>query len=260
MSRVLALLLVFLASACWWVSSAEALPRAAMAPSAALDAGAEAYRRADWSGARELWLAAFVAADAPGERARLAANLGNCAWREGRAAQAGAWYELALVHDPRLPDMRGNLELVRARLGLPPAERGDLRGAFELLVGSLRSSEWRLVAVLLLLLGAVSWLHASPSRRRIAAPAAIALFLACGASLLFAWSRSRAAAPDLGWIALERTADLRSEPRVEAPVVADARPLERVLLLDALPGWAKVRGAGGQVGWLADDGVFRAPR
>ncbi|MEY2746094.1 MAG: hypothetical protein RL112_1136 [Planctomycetota bacterium] len=259
MSRVLAFLLVLSASACWWLPSAGAFGRATT-PSSSPDAGAEAYRRADWSGARELWLAAFVAADAHGERARLAANLGNCAWREGRAAQAGAWYELALLHDPRLPDMRGNLELVRARLGLPPAERGDLRGAFELLLGSLRASEWRLVAVALLVLGAACWLHASPSRRRLAAPAAIALFLACVASLLAAWQRSRAADQELGWIVLERAAELRSEPRAEALVVADARPLERALVLDALPGWTKVRGAEGQVGWLAEEGVFRAPR
>jgi tetratricopeptide (TPR) repeat protein len=209
---------------------------------AAADSGVEAYRRADWNMARETW------------------NLGNCAWREGRAAQAGAWYELALLHDPRLPALRANLELVRSRLGLPPAERGDLRGAFELLLGSLRASEWRLVGSSLFLLGAVAWILASPSRRRWALPAALAAFVACCACLAAAWSRSRAAEPALGWIVLERAAELRSEPRVEAAIVADAQPLERVRVVDALPGWIKVRGVDQQVGWLSDQGVFRAPR
>jgi tetratricopeptide (TPR) repeat protein len=227
---------------------------------AAADSGVEAYRRADWNMARETGLAAYASAGSEGERARLAANLGNCAWREGRAAQAGAWYELALLHDPRLPALRANLELVRSRLGLPPAERGDLRGAFELLLGSLRASEWRLVGSSLFLLGAVAWILASPSRRRWALPAALAAFVACCACLAAAWSRSRAAEPALGWIVLERAAELRSEPRVEAAIVADAQPLERVRVVDALPGWIKVRGVDQQVGWLSDQGVFRAPR
>jgi tetratricopeptide (TPR) repeat protein len=272
MSRALAFLLAYLASVSWWSTATLARPQdppAAMSDAAVQpaggarlegDAGSAAYRRADWSTARELWLEAWPAAGSAGERARLAANLGNCAWREGRVAQAGAWYELALLQDPRLPGPRANLELVRSRLGLPPAERGDLRGAFELLLGSLRASEWRLVAVLLLCLGAALWLHASPSRRRWAAPSAILAFLACSASLLAASSRARDAEPDLGWIVLERAAELRSEPRAEAAVVADARPLERVLVLDALPGWTKVSGVDRQVGWLSDQGVFRAPR
>jgi hypothetical protein len=33
-----------------------------------------------------------------------------------------------------------------------------------------------------------------------------------------------------------------------------------VRVVDALPGWIKVRGVDQQVGWLSDQGVFRAPR
>jgi hypothetical protein len=256
--RPLAILVAILALAACRDSVPSASASSDGAPAA--DPGAQAYRRADWGAAREQWLAALAATDASAERARLAANLGNCAWREGRAALAGAWYELALLHDPRLPGMRANLELVRARLGLPPAERGDLRGAFELVLGSLRPAEWRLVATLLACIGAALWLHATPSRRSWAVPAALAAFLAGAACLLAGWSRARASGPDLGWIVLERAAELRSEPRAEATVVADARPLERVLVLDALPGWTRIRGADHQTGWLADQAVFRAPR
>lgn len=235
------------------------LPASALARQAStLDSAVEAYRRGDWTAAREAWSDELAQSGLSlGAQARLAYNLGNCAFREGATARAGAWYEEALVLDPTLSEARANLDHVRTLLGLPPLDRGDLSGTLAIALDSLRAAQWRWVALVLLLAGAVCWLQASPSRSRWWRLAALACFVLVGVCLLAGWWRGRSEGPQRAWLVGTGRTELRSEPRDAAAVIGDATVLARVEVLDEeLAGWLKVR-AGAVTGWVASEAVFR---
>lgn len=252
MRPLLRVLLVLLVCLC---------PTYAGAQSAAPDPGTAAYRRGDWSAAREAWSEDWRTEGlSNGARARLAYNLGNAVYREGSAARAGAWYELALVYEPRFSDARANLDHVRTSLGLPPLDRGDLSGTFLIAASSLRAAEWRLAAFALLAVGAALWLMSSPSRSRAWRFGALAAF---GCTLLAlaaaAWGGHRED-PARAWLVGQGRVELRSEPRDAAAAVGDAGVLERVERLDTLAEWTKVRTSGGLEGWLRTESVFAPSR
>jgi len=222
------------------------------------DAGVEAYRRGDWAAAREAWSAELAQPELSlGAQARLAYNLGNCAFREGSTARAGAWYEEALVLDPSLGEARTNLDHVRTLLGLQPLDRGDLSGTLAIALDSLRAAQWRWVGLVLLLVGAVCWLQASPSRSRWWRFASLACFVLVCACLLAGWWRGRSEWPQRAWLVGTGRTELRSEPRDAAAVIGDAAVLQRVEVVDEeLAGWIKLR-AGPVTGWVPSDVVFR---
>ena len=224
----------------------------------ASDAGVEAYRRGDWAAAREAWSAELSQPELSlGAQARLTYNLGNCAFREGATARAGAWYEEALVLDPSLSQARTNLDHVRPLLGLQPLDRGDLSGTLAIALDSLRAAQWRWVSLVLLLVGAVCWLQASPSRPRWWRLAALACFVLVCACLLAGWWRGRSERPQRAWLVGTGRTELRSEPREAAAVIGDAAVLQRVEVMDdQLAGWVKLR-AGTATGWVASETVFR---
>lgn len=251
---------LLVACLCAAPASASAVAPASSGASAE-DAGVEAYRRGEWSAARDAWLAAWQdPALSSGARARLAYNLGNACYRAGATPRAGAWYELALVLDPSFPAARANLDHVRTSLGLPPLDRGDLSGTFLIAASSLRAAEWRLAAFVLLGIGTALWLLASPSRSRAWRAGALAAFFGLLVCLAAAAFGDRREDPARAWLVGQGRSDLRSEPRDGAAVVGDAGPLEHVEVLDSLLDWTKVRTAGGVEGWTRSEGVFAPSR
>lgn len=231
------------------------------AAAAASDAGVDAYRRGDWAAAQEAWLSEWKRPElSDGARARLAYNLGNAAYRAGATPRAGVWYELSLVHGPGDADARANLDHVRTSLGLQPLDRGDLSGTFLIAASSLRAARWRLVAFVLLGLGAALWLCASPSRSRAWRVGAMACFFGVLLALAAAAWGDHREDPARAWLVAQGRSEVRSEPRDAAVAVGDAGVLERVVVLDALPGWTKVRTSGGLEGWMRSEAVFAPPR
>lgn len=229
----------------------------------ALDARAvAAYRAGDFDTARSEWLRLLDATDAPrgAERARILYDLGNVAFREGRALESVGWYSAALRLAPRDPDTWANLEIARGAAKLAPADRGDLMAAFARLVrGATRAeSEWLALVGLAALAAALGYEALRGGR----AARILALVAACSALVL--------ATPWMGHLARDGVrqaivieadkALVRSEPRERAAVIAEVQSGSDVEVVDDLLDWTKVRLAGGLEGWVQKRALFPVDR
>ncbi|MFT5052204.1 MAG: tetratricopeptide (TPR) repeat protein [Chlamydiales bacterium] len=219
------------------------------------DPAADAYRAGDYETAQVTWLAAIQSASSRAERARLAYNLGNTAFRADNVPEAVGWYTSSLALVPRDADAWASLELARTEAGLEPADRGDLRATLRRVVTSvtLAESEWIVlwcVGLLALCLtgealrGGVWW-------RR----AALATLALCAlVSIPWGWNMlAQGRHPML--VVADGTA-ARSEPRPDAKRLRELAIGAEVERLDDLPGWVQVRDDRGERLWVRSHALF----
>jgi hypothetical protein len=226
-----------------------------------VDAGAvAAWRSGDLQAAREQWSALLGRADLPDrERARIAYDLGNAAFRDQRPLEAVGWYTASLRLRPRDADAWANLEHARRVANLEPADRGDLRATLARALASFDPAEARLLA--LFGLGAWALVLAYEALRggraaRWAALGGFFLAAACSAPWI-AGALGAERNPLL--VVAEGGADLLSEPRAGAIAVGRAAAGSVVERTDALPDWVEVR-ADGAPGWVSAGSVFELRR
>jgi hypothetical protein len=258
------ILLLLLALFCAAADLARARDEAAPSTSGRVDdrAAIEAYRRGDLDSARTLWqsLLEQPARVPAAERARILYDLGNVASREKHVLESVGWYTAALRLSPRDADTWWNLEHARSDAKLEPADRGDLTATLERLVSSLTlaESEW-------LVLGALAaWAVALALEAlrggRIWRRVSLALGLVVLASLApWFFNLSRASRRPLLAIQ-EGKLEIRSEPRADAPAIAEVAAGDEVEALDDLPEWRKVELASGLQGWTRKSSVFALDR
>jgi hypothetical protein len=235
--------------------------RAARAAETVDTAAVAAWRAGERESARAAWLALLEREDLQGaERGRILHNLGNAAWRAGAKLEAVGWYSASLRLRPRAADTWTNLEHARREAGLEPADRGDLAATLERVLTAFDPAEARLLALAgLAAWGAALALEALRGGRlaRWLCLAALALALACSAPWLrHALSGER----DPQLVVAEGRAELRSEPRADATVVAHAPAGTVVERTDELAGWTRVRTADGRDGWAASKALFALRR
>ncbi len=250
--RVLALLLVLLAPpASGRDAGTDAVDAAAVA----------AYRAGDLVSARSGWLAALENPRVRGaERARILYDLGNVAFREDKKLEAVGWYSAALRLRPRDADTWANLEHARREAGLEPADRGDLTATLRRLLTAFDPTEARTLALAGLALLAAALGYEALRGGRLARWLALAAF---GGALVLSAPCARhwlAGDADPLLVVEEGQAPVRSEPRGDAAVIAEAPAGSQVERLDTLPGWVKVRAADGAEGWVGDKAVFALRR
>lgn len=220
------------------------------------------YRAGDMGAARALWTKSLAAEPRleGDERARILHNLGNLAFREGQVLESVGWYTSSLRLRPRDADTWANLEHARREAKLEPADRGDLRATLRRLLGAFTREESRLLA----LGGLLAWaatlafeaLRGGRAGRWLALGGA-AFALLCASP----WLHALAAHVDRPALVVEEgKALVRSEPRVDAAVVAEAPAGSEVEEIDALPGWTKIRAADGAEGWVVADSTFALAR
>jgi tetratricopeptide (TPR) repeat protein len=234
--------------------------RGAAAQQGAFERGIEAYRRGDWSAATSHWQEALTADLAPADRARVLHDLGNAAWRREAPLEAVGWYTAALRHEPRRADTWRNLELARAKAGLAPADRGDLRSTARRLLSALLPEERRLLALLglapLALVLAFEALRGGRPAARLALVAALLSVL--GAT---PWAFGLRCGPAATCLVVRApTVPLGSEPRADLPPIGEVAGGEEVERIDALPGWVRIVTGGGLRGWVPEGAVFDLTR
>lgn len=220
-----------------------------------VDPAVTAYRAGDYDTAKVTWLAAIDAAGSRAERARLAYNLGNTAFRSGNVPEAVGWYTASLALVPRDADTWASLELARTEAGLEPADRGDLRATVRRVMTSvsLAESEWIVLGCLGLLAlcltgealrGGVVW------RRSALA----ALALCAVVSMPWGWNLVREGRRPMLVVADGTAA--RSEPRPDAKRLRELALGAEVERLDGLPGWTQVRDERGERLWVRSSALF----
>ena len=223
----------------------------------------EAYRKGDLDTARTEWIAILDDAEhAPrgAERGRILYDLGNVAFREGKALEAVGWYSAAVRLRPRDANTWTNLEQARSAAKLEPADRGDLSATLQRIVRAFTPSEARwlaLAGVGLLALGLVFEALRGGRLGRIAAFAGVLAAIVLGIPCLDQHTRSNADP----LIAIEADkAIVRSEPREKAAVVGEVPAGDEIERRDQLPEWTKIRLEGGIEGWTRKTSVFSLRR
>ena len=218
--------------------------------------GVEAYRRGAYDEAAAHWRLCLEQDLAPDDRARVAYDLGNAAWRREEPWLAIGWYTVALHHAPRHADALRNLELVRAASELEPADSGSLWDVGIRAAASFRPSEARLLAAAGLALLALALvgeaLRGGRLWRRLSW-AALALAV-LGA---VPWLLDRTSERDASMLVVRApSVALRSEPRLELAPIGRVDAGAEVQRIDALTGWVRVLTADGERGWLQEEALF----
>lgn len=217
--------------------------------------GVQAYRDGDVATAANVWRRLYASNAPELDPAALAFDLGNAAFRLGRPLEAALWFETSVRHAPRDADAWANLEFAREKAGLDPADRGDLVDTLSRLAHALTlaEAEWTVLALALALtaaLAARAWWGGAGLRRATWA-LGVATLLAC-----LPWAAALRRSGEPTWAVVESGgAELRSEPRADAPLVGRIEAAERVEHEDALPGWVRVRSGASLSGWLRETAV-----
>jgi tetratricopeptide (TPR) repeat protein len=194
------------------------------------------------------------------ERARVLYDLGNVAYRQKKILEAVGWYSAALRLTPRDADLWWNLEHARSEAKLEPADRGDLSGTLRRLLSSftLAESEWLVIGVLAAwsALLAIEALRGGRVWRRLALAGALVL-----AASLVPWLFNVKRASEHPLLAIQDgKLEVRSEPRADAPAIAELAAGDEAEAIDALPEWTKVELASGVQGWARKNGLFALDR
>lgn len=234
-------------------ASLEAAPDATPAGEVGLDAEAlGAYRSGERGRAHQLWRKAFAEAPGPGERARIAYNLGNTSYRLGELMEAVGWYTLSLRLAPRDADAWANLEFVRAEAELEPADRGDLSSTYRRVVGSLTPDEssW------FLLLAMVGWAVSLLGEALRGGAWRRAAWVGLAVTGLAALPRvHHSLAGERPTLVLENTS-ARSEPDSASKALLTLEKGQLVERVDELSGWIGVDTGDGRKVWLRESSVF----
>jgi tetratricopeptide (TPR) repeat protein len=213
------------------------------AQESALQQAAASYRQRNYEAAASGFTAALTEAGHPS--GELLFDLGNCAYRLGRHAQAVWYYRRALLRLPRDAEVRFNLRLAEQRLGVDGPVDESLTASLRALRDAVAPGE--LLALALLLQGAGALGFVLLRRRRGARNAMLAI---AGLGLL-CWARLA----QLQWwpdapsgVVLEHRAALRANPDPRQTAVAELDAGESVVVLEQRGEWLRLSHTRG-IGW-----------
>lgn len=225
-----------------------ALLIAAAAPQGVDDAE-RAYREGRVAEARDIYAARLEGARSARTRGTLEFNLGNCAYRLGKPAEALAWYRRAELRLDGDADAAHNRGLAERALGLRKDGDADDRART---ADAARPPTWT-AAFLAAGIAAAGLAGALLARRRaFRAAAAIAAVLAGVRSVGLALDAC--APPQVDAVVVAAEATLRAEPHAELPPGLRLSAGETVRVVERSDRWARVTHPRGG-GWTPVDAL-----
>jgi len=212
-------------------------------------AAERAYAAGRFEEAYTLFQAALDRQDAP--QGALLFNLGNCAYRLGRYAEAVLLFRRARLRMPRDPEVRFNLFLAEQPLGLQSPPSASLRAGLDELLDALTAAELLFLAGGLQAAGLLG-LVLLRGRKGWRAAMALAVLLGLAGSGRLAWSLW-GGGPREGLV-LAPTLEVRPGPHLELEPTLRLRAGERVTVGERSDRWVRIiheRGGG----WARSPGV-----
>jgi tetratricopeptide (TPR) repeat protein len=182
-------------------------------------------------------------------------NLGNAYFKAGQLGRAIAALREAENLAPRDPDLRANLQFIRARIQGPTTSPARWQQWF----ATLTINEWAILtaAVLWVWLALLVLIQFRPalkqSLRTLLWCGGVAT-LVCGCCLGVAWSNDSAKTA----IVVAQDAVVHNGPLDEAPAGATLHGGAELSVLDTKGGWLQVRVDAQRVGWLKREQVVLA--
>lgn len=183
-------------------------------------------------------------------------NLGNAHYKLGEIAPSIYYYEKALLLDPNDPEIASNLRFARNMTldAIQPLPQTDLKQFYDSLVFYFAQDTWAYLGVAFMVLFVVGYVLflalRAPNQKRVALIGG-AVFLLCSlGSTAMAYLQHAAYQADQPAIVFDEEVAARSEPNQRAKEAFLLHEGTKVMLLDTLDTWQKVKLADGQTGWL----------
>lgn len=180
-------------------------------------------------------------------------NLGNCFYKTNQLGKAILNYERALRLSPDDEDIAHNLQLAELKTidKIQPVPQLAIVTGWKNFVGTHSDGDWSIIAVIALwcaLIAAVVYLFLLKSRGVLML--SIATLIVSVATLLLAALQHRHLHDSSYAIVVNEHINVLSAPDAASGIVFTLHEGTKLLMMDEVSGWHKIRLADGRIGWL----------
>lgn len=247
MKKIIAILLLFLS-----------IGNYAQTPEALFSEANTFYKVEDYNRA----LGVYLALEEKGlESSELYFNLGNCYYKLNKVAPAIYYYEKALKVDPTNEDALHNLTFAK-RMTLDVIEelpKTIFQRFSTNVIQKLPFDTWALIAVIASFLASVLFLlyHFSGSSKMklLYFNTTIFAVFVMLVSVFFAFHNYDTVQKNRGAIIFAAKAEITNAPTASSEVVFSLHEGTKVIILDELDNWKKIKIADGKTGWIYTDNL-----
>ena len=183
-------------------------------------------------------------------------NLGNCYYKLNQVAPAIYNYEKALLLNPLNEDAKSNL-IFANRLTIDAIEelpKTIFQKLDATIIKKLSYDEWAVVTVVFSILGASFFLlfyySFTPSKKRLFFVTSILSFLLLLITSFFTIKEYNYANTTLEAIIFSKETDIKNAPIANSEKIFTLHEGTKVLVLDTVDNWKKIRIADGKIGWI----------
>ena len=188
-------------------------------------------------------------------------NLGNAYYKLNQIAPSIYYYEKALLLKPNDPEIKNNLSYAQ-NMTLDAIETLPETGfakIYNSLLGFLSFDQWSYVAVVFVVLFVLFYIafyyfRYSSRKRSAFVLSIICLFMAITA-VVFAYLEYNAFVADRPAIVFAQESSVKSEPNRTSQEAFALHEGTKVIVLDALNDWNKIRIADGTIGWIPSEDI-----
>lgn len=186
-------------------------------------------------------------------------NLGNCYYKLNKVGPSIYYYEKALQLNPTNEDVKNNLVFAR-RLALDTIEelpKTVFQKINENLLQKLTYNEWAVVVVIFSFLGSVLFLlyyfANSPSNKRFYFTTSLLSFVFLGLSFFITYNQYLFTKNNKEAIVFAEKTEARNAPTLNAEEVFTLHEGTKIIVLDMVDNWKKIKLADGKLGWIIAD-------
>lgn len=190
------------------------------------------------------------------ESAELYFNMANIYYKTNQVAPSVYYYEKALQLSPNDQDIRFNLEFANAMVldNIEPLPKSLGQKFIELIVLRFTYETWAKISVSLAFVFAILFLlyHFSYStvKKRIYFVTSILTVILVTTFLFFTFRNKHYVDNNISAIIFSSQADVKSAPTGSSDVYFELHEGTKVLVLETLDNWKKIKIADGKMGWI----------
>ena len=188
-------------------------------------------------------------------------NLGNCYYKLNQIAPSIYYYEKALLLDPGDKEIKNNLAYAQQMTidSIEPLPESGLTKIYNSVIGLFSFDQWAYIAVVLIVLFALTYLAyyflRYSSHKRAAFLSSIVSLIAALVCIAFAFVQHEHYKSEQPAIVFAEECLVKSEPNDRSAEVFLLHEGTKVLVLDGLEDFKKIELADGKVGWVPQDNI-----
>ncbi|WP_158974781.1 SH3 domain-containing protein [Cellulophaga sp. L1A9] len=223
------------------------------------DAANTAYNDGKYEVAEKTYLKIIANGEASSE---LYFNLGNVYYKENKIAPSIYYYEKALLLKPNDSDIKNNLAYAQ-NMTLDAITPAHLKPVLKKYIKNTTSffsfEQWAYVSVLLMILFVLTYLAyyftASATLKRISFISSLVFLCIAIAAIAFAYIKYGEFKDDKPAIVFEKESSIQAEPNSRSAETFKLHEGTKVMVLESLNDWYKIKIADGKTGWIASEEI-----